>query len=275
MTADDKKTHAENLPLDDDRVYDLLVDGELDNDRRRALLGSLDEKPGGWRRCALAFLEAQSWGQEFRSLSDQLGFSSKEADKSVTSVSSSAKSVPGKSSSKQKPLRKMGKTGTILGMAASFLLAMGISSLMRDIYPGGLPNNIGIVPLTDTASMLTPNLNQIKPPTFSGLSDRVGPLGLDRGNAKELHVVSLSGRDPGGKTHSFGLPAVSQENLNEQWLKEMPTAIPDGVVQSFQQAGHDVKTTRQLIPFQMKDGRKLIIPVDQVDVRYSSDPYYQ
>jgi hypothetical protein len=58
-----------NTPLDNhrlqspgvDRLIDRLVDGELADADRRALLLRLDTEPDGWRRCALAFLESQSW----------------------------------------------------------------------------------------------------------------------------------------------------------------------------------------------------------------------
>ena len=46
----------------DPQLLDRLVDGELDGARRRELLEALDRQSGGWRQCALAFLEAQSWG---------------------------------------------------------------------------------------------------------------------------------------------------------------------------------------------------------------------
>lgn len=44
-----------------DRQIDLLVDGELLASDRRALLLRLEHEPDGWRHCARAFLEAQSW----------------------------------------------------------------------------------------------------------------------------------------------------------------------------------------------------------------------
>jgi hypothetical protein len=53
---------------DNDRLFDLLVDGELSDAERRELLASLDEREEGWRRCALAFLEAQNWGRQFRQI---------------------------------------------------------------------------------------------------------------------------------------------------------------------------------------------------------------
>ena len=44
---------------------DRLVDGELGDADRAALLRELDREPDGWKRCAHAFLEAQAWGQAF------------------------------------------------------------------------------------------------------------------------------------------------------------------------------------------------------------------
>lgn len=260
MNMNDKKSQADHLPTDDDQIYDLLVDGELDNDRRRNLLGSLDDKPGGWRCCALAFLEAQSWGQEFRSLSDRLS----------TKTSSTSKSVPAKKkSSRSKSRRKNSRTSMVLGMAASFLLAMGITSLMRDMNPNGMmPEG------TDVSGVMPQDWSKGLKNFGKSTRSKVGPLGLED-DARELRLVKLTGRALDGKNHTFGLPAVSQKNLNDQWIKEMPTAIPDGVVEAFQRAGHKVKTSRQLLPFQTRDGRKLIIPVDQVDIRYATTPYYQ
>lgn len=48
------------------QTIDSLVDGELSTSKRRAVLEQLEATPGAWRRCALAFLEAQSWGQMAR-----------------------------------------------------------------------------------------------------------------------------------------------------------------------------------------------------------------
>ena len=47
----------------DQAALDRLVDGEMDEPSRAALLRALDRQPAGWKRCALAFLEAQAWGE--------------------------------------------------------------------------------------------------------------------------------------------------------------------------------------------------------------------
>jgi len=52
----------------DEKILDLLVDGELDGGRRREILERFDVEPGGWKRCALAFLEAQSLEGDLKEL---------------------------------------------------------------------------------------------------------------------------------------------------------------------------------------------------------------
>ena len=57
------------MTTDNDAILlDRLVDGELSERERQEFLSTLDDREDGWRRCALAFLEAQSWGQQFPAL---------------------------------------------------------------------------------------------------------------------------------------------------------------------------------------------------------------
>jgi len=50
------------------RSLDRLVDGSLPEADRRQMLLWLEAEPDGWRRCALAFLEAQTWREAFAPL---------------------------------------------------------------------------------------------------------------------------------------------------------------------------------------------------------------
>ncbi len=47
------------------RRLDRLVDGELNLAQQRSLLKAIDATPGGWKRCALAFLESRAWEEAF------------------------------------------------------------------------------------------------------------------------------------------------------------------------------------------------------------------
>ena len=63
-------TSGWNVGAEDDRRWDRLVDGSLSEREYRAMLAALDEQPDGWRRCALAFLEAQAWSGEMQQMRD-------------------------------------------------------------------------------------------------------------------------------------------------------------------------------------------------------------
>jgi len=236
------KPNQTNRPTQDDQLFDLLADGQLDEPRRRELLSGLDDRPGGWRRCAMAFLEAQSW-REAMSVLTHPQVSAKGADQSLAAEGASRK--------RRRPRRD--HITTLLGMAASFLLAIGVTSLVRDMQWGRGPGGMG----TETASM------------------------IDRGFPQASNVepgarwVSLSGNGPDGRQHTTRLPAVQRDRLDEKWLRNLPSAVPAEVAQSLQQGGHDVTTSRRLLPFQMKDGRRLVVPVDELDVHYVSNPGYQ
>ncbi len=54
-------------------VIDRLVDGELAPEEQRQLLRSLEGEKDGWRRCALAFLEARAWSKHLGVLVDNQG----------------------------------------------------------------------------------------------------------------------------------------------------------------------------------------------------------
>ena len=49
----------------EDQLLDRLVAGDLPDPERREFLLHLESEPGGWRRCALTFLEAQTWREAF------------------------------------------------------------------------------------------------------------------------------------------------------------------------------------------------------------------
>ncbi|MFM7070618.1 MAG: hypothetical protein ACKO38_02350 [Planctomycetota bacterium] len=66
MNRHPRNTHdSQDFPEEFERQLYRLADGELPADERRQFLRQLDELPGGWRRCALAFLENQAFSVDF------------------------------------------------------------------------------------------------------------------------------------------------------------------------------------------------------------------
>src|SRR5437762_643992 len=60
LLLSDPASPGELPPEQFDLWLDRLIDGEVAEPQRRALLSRLEQSPGGWRRCSLAFLEAQA-----------------------------------------------------------------------------------------------------------------------------------------------------------------------------------------------------------------------
>lgn len=54
------------MMTDDEEQWTRLIDGELSFAEQRALLGTLDEAPDGWKRLALGLLEAETFRRELR-----------------------------------------------------------------------------------------------------------------------------------------------------------------------------------------------------------------
>ena len=245
------KTQNSNLrPTEDDQLFDLLVDGQLDEPRRRELLSGLDEKPGGWRRCAMAFLEAQSW----REAMDALAGAPTRADSPTV-----AQAAP------RIKRRRHDYITTLLGMAASFLLAIGATSWMYQIAGG--PGGSGPTIADSTGNPFAQGNKAV--PTRAIDARSIADPG------KDFHLVGLTSKGPNGQDTTVGLPAVNRNRLDEKWLNELPSAIPQQAIESLANSGHKVQGSRQLIPFKLKDGRRMVVPVDQLDVHLASYPEYQ
>ena len=54
-----------------------------------------------------------------------------------------------------------------------------------------------------------------------------------------------------------------------------PDTLPAEVREMLQRAGCQVRHFRQLLPGSMEDGRRVVVPVDQVEVRYVGNHGYQ
>ncbi|MBN2475984.1 MAG: hypothetical protein JXB62_15335 [Pirellulales bacterium] len=234
----------------DDRRFDLLVDGELGEADRRELLAGLDDEPSGWRRCALAFLEAQAWKHEFGSILQ-------ESPKRQTA----------------EPLvrrwRFGGRGTTLAAMAASFLVALLLGLQWEKFRQS--PGPAGLLP-TEVAGG----------PTAAGPAVTEQPLGP--GDASPLgqpadepsspwQVVTLGA--PGGAlgdSEAFRLPARQRDRIDSQWLEALPAPVPPEVLQQFIENGHRIERRRELVPYRMQDGSQLVVPVDKYEVQYVGRP---
>jgi hypothetical protein len=87
-------------------------------------------------------------------------------------------------------------------------------------------------------------------------------------------MVTLAPTDGQGDVSSMRLPAVERKSVDAAWLRDVPPAMSPEVLQALERTGHQVQQQRELVPVQMQDGRRLMVPVDQVDVHYKGNGAY-
>jgi len=248
-------------------LLDRLVDNELAEDQRRALLLDLQRSEGGWRRCALAFLEAQAWDDALKTDVDAIFDDAESEDAPSATLPVERVAVPD-SSTRREPRRRgllsrLSRPAQMLSaMAASFLVAIAISSQWNSRYPNmSLPPD-GVQPLVasnDPGATMAGTTSTTAMPTAM---PRVLPQ-------DEWKLVTLHGPvGPGGQESTIQLPAVQRAALDENWAQSLPSSLPADVRQSLQRTGHRVHEFRTFLPVQTNDGRQVVVPVDQVDVHY-------
>jgi hypothetical protein len=237
----------ENRPISDDHRFDLLVDGELSEPQRRELLSQLDDEPGGWRCCALAFLEGQSWKQDLGAL-----------------LGEATGQQPAKRPTRWP--RLSGPTGTLLAMAASFLVALFLGGLVQSVWWSESPAaGPGINELVVTEPPGTPAPDEKSPQN----PPKIPPEQPGTPSGK-VWLVELPGADGQGQT--IRLPAVERDQLGENWLESLPAPMSPEILERLREAGLQVEQRREVLPLWMEDGRRLVVPVDNVDIRYVGYP---
>ncbi len=232
----------------DPQLLDRLVDGELEGAQRRELLTTL-ERRAGWRQCALAFLEAQSWrdalagydgepAEASTSPSPLMGEGRGEgshaplaepalaASSAHRHVSASAEAnatvAPSPPAHSQ---RHSSHWRSWLAMAASFLITLSLGMYIQHLWhPGEAPaaSQAGI----EAAAVQSVRQEQALPDTF------VPPM------------EALQGQGPGA------------------WSP----AMPDGVREPLVQSNFRIQQERVYVPIQLANGQQVSVPIDRVKI---------
>ena len=234
-----------NASLDDDSRFDGLVDGALSTAEYHALLSSLEDEPGGWRRCALAFLEAQAWRKEFAAIRrvEEDGAPRAKTDQPV-----------------ELPEGKRGALGSfspLLAAAACALLAFGLGLVTRNSFDSAEPLPTRFAGQNSGSGVERP------PPPTTGLDPRLEP---------EIAAMEFVLAGDGNET--VVVPVIEGGSPGSETLVETEPAIPDSVLRSLRLKGHDIRRQQEFIPVATGDGRHVIFPVEQYRINPVSTRSY-
>jgi len=230
----------EKIPSIDRELLDELVDGELAEPERRELLRRLEHTPGGWRACALAFLESQCLGES-------LGRQTLETAIRQPEV------LARPASPRRRPRSdRLRHAGTALAMAASFVAALGIGWWARGGRHVGEEARMPSADSFASAPQEPAAVRQLQP-----LSPR-----------SRSPVMTVALPAVGADGQQVRLPVVERDQLDQSILYPDAQGIPAQLREALRRAGYQVRQSHELLPVPVEDGRHAVVPVDQLDVHY-------
>ncbi len=217
------------------QVLDRMVDGELGVEDRRALLAVLDDEPGAWRQCALAFVEAQSFGWQL----------SRAANEPIVAQEASLSRAPA-------PTRRLGWFAWPRTLAASVMVAFLMGQQLAD-RSVRTPEIAGGAVKSETSH---PELGH--GPAALAQADAADPA-----NARKLTSVTLH---PYGGDDSIELPLVDSDDAAIH-AAGRSSAVSGSLAQQFQRDGFVVDRQQQYWPVELPDGRSVLVPVEELHIQ--------
>ena len=246
-SRDNQNQDNQNVAADSPMWLDRLVDGEIDRDQQRQLLLALEAQPDGWRRCALAFVEAQTLRLEFRGL----------GDKEDTEKGNAKPQAAGK----WHGLRQV----RWFAMAACFALAFAIGSVTRGLWTTGSERNLTNQQVATNAGHGDANINSY----VNAANTTAANVTPANANPAKSEIVKMTLPTPDGKSEqTVEVPLVEGNEADLQaMLAAQNPVLSDAALETLQSTGHVVQRRRAFYPVLLQDGRQGVVPVDLVEVR--------
>lgn len=235
-------------PLDEPSVLDRLVDNELDESQRRALIASLEDRPDGWRRCALAFLENQTL----------------QADLGALVGPSRTNTLPGTRAANGEP--RPGRAAPSRWLAGLTIAASLAAAFALGRWSPHAPDDKPLPPARQVAGLeTTPSAAGQSVPDLDEDSDSgQSATNSSRSNPDDFLTLVVSNVEA-GDTQLVDVPLVDAESVipRAEWDRRLP--VPREIWRAWEEMGLAVTRKRRLAPLKLDDGRRVVFPVDEFE----------
>lgn len=230
-----------------DVQLDRLVDGELDEREYRAIVKALDEEPGAWKRCALAFLEAQALRREFQRLC----------------TPGRAQSVP--PAPALRGYRVWSHVAAmLLTSAATLFIAFGWMQSKRT--PDRKVSHVANMPVRNEANESA----VIKPAAMKkGVYPNPAIVSAPRPHPSQIAPLGKIKIIEGGDTDAgreIELPVYSVDQQTAATLLESETPVPWEIEKALRNLGYEVRRDRRWAPVAAGE-REVFVPLEQVEIK--------
>ncbi|QGJ72390.1 Hypothetical protein PBC10988_41110 [Planctomycetales bacterium 10988] len=260
--------------LSDHELLDLLVDDELSADEVHSLLERMEEEPSLWKECVHGFLEARCWQQGlhrdgWETLCQEIYATWEEHPEEIPQQLKAAASaslpiaprepVPtaedfqdrGTPQDATQPHTKL--RWTWFATAASWLfLAFGLGWIGANSALW-----LGWNPFGTSPSQIAEEKKAASP-----LPDE-SALAKESSQPRRLRERSESRFVNDAQRPATWPPASRSRMLTPQEFNQM---LPPERLQDLQEAGHSVEKRRRYITVELENGKRLFVPIDQIQV---------
>ena len=216
-----------------DRQIDALVDGELTEEQRAALLGWLEADVSRWRKCALAFLEVQLW------------------DQALEGGEGSEGRVQGSAAHETNPTEALCARRERMRswLMPLVVLAASIAAFLCGLYVHDLRTS----PQSASQPMAGSPLRQERPH-----------------QPGELVVASVPVQ--GGALGHIAATLQIPVRPVDATAASAASSVPDHVRKQWERRGYQLVEQRRYLPARLPDGRKVMVPVNEVKMKFVGKP---
>jgi len=189
----------------------------------------------GWRKLALAYVESQTWRSEFASFAQE-----RVAPTQHNPIPTS---------------RTRLLSFSLAALVIGFLLAVGLG-YRYDLVPQqdrNLPQPRVIAERREPAPTVVP----IRP---------AGP---------EMMRFVIDGGAPDGAWREIDIPLFNASQVDDEWIELHATTIPPYLREALERRGHQVIERRHWYPVELSDGRRVLLPVDDVRLQFATTALVQ
>ena len=215
-----------------DEVIDRIVDGGLSPSQLREAATRIDAAPDGWKRCALAFVEVQCWTDALR-------------EPGRPHVAAPIALAPPHRSRRVRP-----------SLAAAAVLGAFAMGWLTGARPEPRDERPEPPTIARSKTRNEPSVAKIDEP------DPTPPAPTIREVARLQFAT-----DPDGES-TAEVPILAGPGLDPEWLMNQPMPVSDYERAELERRGYALDQERELIAMPLADGGQVVIPVDQVQLRY-------
>jgi hypothetical protein len=239
-----------------DTLIDRAVEGVVPPEELRTIIEQLERDPGGWKRCALAFLEAQALNESFRAL----GNAETPGQKFQTRVLR----VPPAKRLSHRWLKTAAAAAIVAGSFGIGWVAHGTRTASRaDEHPAtGLA--MARVPSGPAGDLAAPENSQQA--DVAAVTDRSGAPGDSMQAIRAVATIRF-----GPENSHADVPVLAGPGITEEWLVQQPPPVSEHGQVVLARQGYQVQQERRLFTTVLADGRLVAVPVDHVQIHYTGN----